>query len=396
MEDIRVVIGANFGDEGKGLMTYHFAEEARKNNRSCLVVCSNGGAQRGHTVRDSGEVRHVFHHFGSGTFAGAATCLPYFFILNPMLFVKEYYELREEFDKVPRLRGRDIPAVYIDPDCPVSTPFDMIMNQILEESRGNGRHGSCGMGIWETLVRDGLRWGEMAAMKDEELYFYLKEDCRAYLRKRILNKGVKNVRAEWQEIISNDGLIEHYIEDFRVMQSICKVADVRIFDSFDRVIFENGQGLLLDRCRREYGNNTTPSNTGLRNPAALVREYLLGKSKSKNNVVDMEVCYVTRTYLTRHGAGRFDEECDKEEINPDMVDLTNVPNPHQGTLRYGKLEKAAFLKRIKNDFDSERLPENINIRRTIAVTHVNEFANPLGEEADYISSEEAGDIIKNR
>ena len=384
MEDIRVIIGGNFGDEGKGLMTQYFARDAERAGMSCLVVCSNGGAQRGHTVRVSDEVRHVFHHFGSGTFAGAATGLPYFFILNPMLFVKEYFELLEEAEKVPGLAGRGLPEVFVDPECPVSTPFDMILNQILEESRGSSRHGSCGMGIWETLIRDGIRWGRLTEMDDDGIRSYLKDACRDQLWKRLESKGVKKVRNEWREIINDDGLIEHYIEDLRIMQNICKVFDIRLFDSFDRVIFENGQGLLLDRCRREYGNNTTPSNTGLRNPAALLREYVLNNYQS----IDMEVCYVTRTYLTRHGAGRFDEECDKAEINPDMVDLTNVPNPHQGTLRYGKLDKEGFLKRIRNDFDSERLPENFKVRRTIAVTHVNEYLNDISNEADYISYDE--------
>ena len=68
-------------------------------------------------------------------------------------------------------------------------------------------------------------------------------------------------------------------------------------------------------------------------------------------MMDVEVCYVTRTYLTRHGAGPFPEECGKDEINPDMRDLTNVPNPHQGTLRYGRLDEKAFIRRIREDFD---------------------------------------------
>ena len=63
MKDIKIVIGANFGDEGKGLMTDYFSS-----NPNTIVVCSNGGAQRGHTVFESTTgTRHVFHHFGSGT-----------------------------------------------------------------------------------------------------------------------------------------------------------------------------------------------------------------------------------------------------------------------------------------------------------------------------------------
>ena len=50
MTNIKVVIGSNFGDEGKGLFVNKFASDSIQNNKSCIVVMSNGGAQRGHTV----------------------------------------------------------------------------------------------------------------------------------------------------------------------------------------------------------------------------------------------------------------------------------------------------------------------------------------------------------
>lgn len=56
MKDIKIVIGANFGDEGKGLMTDYFSQKSNS-----IVVCSNGGAQRGHTVTTPTAIRHVFH-----------------------------------------------------------------------------------------------------------------------------------------------------------------------------------------------------------------------------------------------------------------------------------------------------------------------------------------------
>ncbi|SEP67163.1 adenylosuccinate synthase [Lachnospiraceae bacterium NE2001] len=412
MKDVKIVIGASFGDEGKGLMTDYFAGEAIGRGEKCLVVCSNGGAQRGHTVRVSSEVRHVFHHFGSGSLAGADTYLPYFFILNPMMFVNEYYELTGEMNT---LYGRKAePRVYVHPECPVSTPFDMIANQILEEYRGAGRHGSCGMGIWETLVRSGKQYGELIRMNDDELFDYLSNECRSYLWKRLEEKKVDRYRDEWKEIIEDDGLIQHYIEDFRTMQNMVELADVELFGDYDRVIFENGQGLLLDRCRREFGNNTTPSNTGVRNPFELLREYNSFTIRNKNQIkavkpdecekhmgdlsdnkdrISVEVCYVTRTYLTRHGAGRFEEECDKSEINPDMVDLTNVPNPHQGTIRYGKLSSRSLLRRIREDYDSDKLPQCYETRRTLAVTHLNEYVCDIVKEADYISDGETRETV---
>ena len=91
---IKVVVGANFGDEGKGLMTDCFCHQSSVKGEKCLVVLHNGGAQRGHTVVTPEGGRHVFHHFGSGTFVGADTYLSEDFILNPMVFRQEWEELK--------------------------------------------------------------------------------------------------------------------------------------------------------------------------------------------------------------------------------------------------------------------------------------------------------------
>ena len=88
MTNIKVVIGANFGDEGKGLITDYFCNQATSQDETCIVVMSNGGAQRGHTVVTPDGTRHVFKHFGSGTIAGADTYCIDDFILNPMTFKK--------------------------------------------------------------------------------------------------------------------------------------------------------------------------------------------------------------------------------------------------------------------------------------------------------------------
>lgn len=112
----------------------------------------------------------------------------------------------------------------------------------------------------------------------------------------------------------------------------------------------------------EYFPHLTPSNTGLTNPVNMIKD---------KNVTDIEVCYVTRTYMTRHGAGRFDSECSKNEINPNIVDLTNVPNEFQGTLRYGKLDLNDLKNRIEKDFDSNS--KRLNIKKSLAITHTNEY-----------------------
>ena len=65
MVNAELVIGANYGDEGKGL----FTEFLSKTCQNPIVVLANGGSQRGHTVNDPVLGKHVFHHFGSGTLA---------------------------------------------------------------------------------------------------------------------------------------------------------------------------------------------------------------------------------------------------------------------------------------------------------------------------------------
>ena len=95
MTKVKIIIGANYDDEGKGLLTNVFSREAREESKRCLNILYNGGPQRGHTVDYKIGVKHVFHHFGSGTLANADTFFDKDFMVNPMEFVREYNELIE-------------------------------------------------------------------------------------------------------------------------------------------------------------------------------------------------------------------------------------------------------------------------------------------------------------
>ena len=105
-------------------MTDYFAYEAKKNKKSCIVVCHNGGAQKGHTVVTKDGIRHVFHHFGSGTFNGASTYLSEEYIVNPIIFRKEWEDLERKGGKI---------KCYINKNCRITVPFDMLINQMIEE-----------------------------------------------------------------------------------------------------------------------------------------------------------------------------------------------------------------------------------------------------------------------
>lgn len=366
MRNIKIVIGANFGDEGKGLMTDYFCHQAEQRNENCIVVLHNGGAQRGHTVTTSDGIKHVFHHFGSGTFCGADTYCSKDFILNPMIFSQEYEELEA--------LGYEL-MVYIHPLCKISTPFDMILNQIIEEHRSGNRHGSCGVGIYETLLRTkedkySIFFGELFFLTDEQIRSRLQTIRDEWMKIRFSMEDIEFISEEWLNIINSSSLLDHYLIDLKFMRDVSVKANNSILSGYKNIVFENGQGLLLDQNNLEYFPHLTPSNTGCKNALDIISKSFPDKKKLK-----IEACYVTRTYLTRHGAGRLDNECKREDINKDMFDHTNLPNLHQGTLRYGLIDVDAIMRRVSEDFQllNEQYPYDSIC--TLAMTHVNEYVD---------------------
>lgn len=357
--EIKVVIGASYGDEGKGLMTDYFCECANNPVKPCITVLHNGGSQRGHTVISKDGLRHVFHHLSSGTFAGSDTYFADSFIINPLIFAKEYKELEPETN------------IYCSPRCMWSTPFDMILNQIIEDSRGDKRHGSCGYGIWETIVRYNntktVTFPEFMAMENADKVKYLENIRDKYIAERLKKIGVNVIPSEWKDIVYSDRIIEHFIDDCKLFHDVVKYADEIILERYPCIVFEGAQGLLLSQNNTEHQEHTTPSFTGAENPVRIIKN-LNGRNK-------IEICYVTRSYLTRHGAGDFPQECAKSEINADMIDRTNVPNDYQGTLRYGRIDVNELKQRIFSDYAMFSGFDDMKI--SLAVTHLNETDGKL-------------------
>ena len=367
VKNVKIVIGANFGDEGKGLMTNYFSHQAALRGESCLNVLHNGGAQRGHTVEYPDGRRHVFKHFGSGTFEGAHTYFSEDFILNPIIFRQEWEELE---------RMGVTPKVYVNPKCRVTTPYDMMINQIVEESRGQCKHGSVGLGIMETIVRHCGHFGSFGTRIDDitsisNMIDRLNSIRKIYVRRKMLFERIKKIDEEWTSLIADDRIRDHYLEDLAFMMARIKNTNDNILLNYDTVVFEGGQGLMLDQNNEEYFPHLTPSNTGLQNPMKILRNAGIVGGCCSLNPITIEACYVTRTYLTRHGAGWLENECDKEDISPFIQDdQTNVSNPNQGSLRYAPLDVDDMLKRCIAD---QRKHEGYNhILSTIAVTHMNE------------------------
>lgn len=322
-KNVSVVIGLNYGDECKGSMTDYLAHKA---GNDVAVVRFSGGANAGHTVQLPDGTRHVFHHIGAGAFTGATTILSKFFIVNPVLFFNEIDEL------APKV---DVPLhVVVDPEAYVTTPYDIFLNQAIEKSRGKNRHGSCGVGLGETLER--VEQGFPLQVKDlysSDLLDKLMKIKHEYFYKRLDELQLQD---DIKVLAEADA---RFIADAREFVEVVDILpDYKSLREFSNLVFEGSQGLSLDQCSEDFPH-VTRTNTGLKNVAALLK--LFNKDDVKLNIH-----YLTRSYLTRHGAGPLNNEL-KESIS--IIDVTNQPNDHQGSLRFAPLDFGRIKRNVKKD-----------------------------------------------
>lgn len=323
----KIVIGANYGDEGKGLIT-DWLTDLSKNP---LVIRFNGGSQAAHTVTLPGGEKHIFKHFGSGTLCGAPTLLSEWFIVNPIYFVKELKDLRDKFNITP--------TIYVDSRCKVTTPWDMAMNQYLERERGSKKHGSCGMGIFNTIQRS-----QLSSLLNLTVYDLFNDRYRDKLQ-RIWKHICAQLEKQFNTVIEyEDEIFEHYLEDIDTFVTYTQPTHPRLIRDHEDLIFEGAQGLLLDQNRTQDMPYLTPSNTGLQNVSHFIH-YLPNIYQD-----DIEVIYVTRCYLTRHGAGPLKNEW-ANLPSSDIIDPTNKPNDFQDSLRFGTLDINLLDETIKADLE---------------------------------------------
>lgn len=321
---ISIVIGANFGDCGKGLITDYLS------NDKSLVVRFNGGAQAGHTVVTPEGDRHVFHHFGSGSFRGSATFLSEYFVAHPMVFFNELEDL---------WKLGVTPKVIIDPRCMVTTPWDVMFNQALEKKRGSSRHGSCGMGFNETIERH----------SDSPLSVYhLADRYRLQQRLDAILDGWVNKRADALGIglddlpyLKDKRIIENFVNDCQRMTSFVELKFWKGLNWKGDYVFEGAQGLKLDMVNGVFPH-VTRSRTGIENAVNLIID------KDIHEVP--KVYYVTRTYLTRHGEGPLRNETGAESSW--CNDETNKYNDHQGAFRYAYLDIDDLVNGITDDIQA--------------------------------------------
>ena len=322
MQHCSIVIGSLWGDEGKG----HMTDILCNNQKNTVNIRFNGGAQASHTVVTPDGKRHAFRHFGAGTFSSVPTYLSKEFIVNPVAFVFEKNELEEQFGIKP--------TVLVHPGCRVTTIWDVFINQAVEAMRGKNRHGSCGYGVNETVERNKHR-RYMFRLRVKDLFdeqtlrrrlTYIQDEYVPMRLKEEYGLTIQELPKEYQELLTYPENIEmsmFYIREF--LESVETIGDLAVAMKFDNLVFEGAQGLLLDQNNVEYYPHVTSSNTGIKN----VMTFLKG-TKFYGQV---DIYYMSRCYLTRHGAGPFKNEL-VEKPYENINDPTNIPNEFQGALRF--------------------------------------------------------------
>lgn len=363
-----VVIGANYGDEGKGLMTDYLTREV-----DASTVCRfNGGTQAGHTVTTSDD-RHVFGHVGSGTFAGADTYLSRDFIVNPIVVQKELEALSKK---------GIVPRIIVSGEARCTTIFDMLINAEIERSRGSDRHGSCGLGINETVHRNEktppFLFKHLVQYSLEEVAAVLKLIATEYVPSRLKElklepTGMLLALLSTTDFSYHATVMQHGASYFSLQSEECAR---RPF------VFEGAQGLMLDEFLGIFPY-VTRSQTGL--PQAIDAAVDLG-------LKELTPVYVTRSYTTRHGRGPLNGEGSTISVPaPVIVDDTNVFNEFQESIRYAPLDLAAMANFIRADLERAALYAgmfNIQINEpVIAVTCMDQ----IGEYVSIVVS--GGDTI---
>lgn len=361
MKRATIVIGAAFGDEGKG----HIVDYLSSLTKNAIVVRFNGGAQAAHTVK-VGDLRHVFHHFGSGTLAGLPTYLTERFLVNPLAWVAErnvLHYLNEEF----------YGEIHVHANAEVTTVFDILLNQWAEQARAN-RHGSCGMGINETVTRKEAGYSLQVRELGNRVHLHEKLDMflSVWVPVRIEQLGLK-LNETQRRILQNPQLRHDYIEaclDFDESTQTIR-NETEFLENMDHVIFEGAQGLLLDE-EHEFFPHVTRSKTGTK----WVADILEPMERREVNLI-----YVLRSYMTRHGAGPFPTE----DITVVYEDKTNHPNDWQGGLRFGRLDMELIGEALNRDIEAFDKRNLTNRTPMLAITcldqceiDVNQVAKDFG------------------
>jgi len=277
-----VVIGAQWGDEGKGKVVDLLTD------RATAVVRCQGGHNAGHTLVIGGQTT-ILHLIPSGILREGVRCLiGNGVVLSPAALLEE----------IGMLEGRGVPArerLAISPACPLILPYHIALDQARERARGAKAIGTTGRGIGpayeDKVSRRGIRLGELMDPRlfEERLREVL--DYHNFALVHYFKSEAVDGRRVLDEALAQGQAIAPLVADVpQLLQDLRR--------SGANLLFEGAQGALLDIDHGTYpfvtSSNTTAggacTGSGI-GPRHL--DYILG---------------IVKAYTTRVGAGPFPTE----------------------------------------------------------------------------------------
>lgn len=275
-----VLVGAQWGDEGKGKVVDYVSEQAD------MVVRYQGGANAGHTVVIHGK-EYKLHLLPSGLFSNKVCVVANGVVIDPAQLLREMDELTKE--------GIVVSRVYVSECAHVIMPYHKKLDILEEEHRGDYRLGTTGRGIGpayaDKFARLGIRMGDLL----DEFTFRSKLEYRLKQVNQLLERvygepplALAGMAAEYLEYA--DRLRPHVTDTVMLINEA--------MDAGRKVLFEGAQGTLLDIDHGTYPYVTSSNPTA---GGACVGAGV-GPTRVRN------VIGVTKAYLTRVGDGPFPTE----------------------------------------------------------------------------------------
>lgn len=280
-----VVVGTQWGDEGKGKITDFLSEKAE------VVARYQGGNNAGHTIVFNGET-YKLHLIPSGIFYPEKICvIGNGMVVDPKALVKELAYLHDKGVQTDNLR--------ISNRAHVILPYHIKLDELEEEYKGINKIGTTKKGIGPAYMDKASRVGiRIAELLDREV-FEEKLSHNLTEKNRLFEKVYETQGFSLEDIVD-----EYYEYGQQIVKYVCDTSVV-LNDALDderRVLFEGAQGVMLDIDQGTYPFVTSS------NPVAGGVTIGSGVGPTKIN----RVVGVSKAYTTRVGDGPFPTELNDE------------------------------------------------------------------------------------
>ena len=287
-----VVLGAQWGDEGKGKVTDFFASEAD------YVVRFQGGNNAGHTIV-VGDEKIALSLTPSGVLY--PDCVP---VIGSGCVVDIGF-LKNELEML-NTKNVSTEKLAISPNAHVIMPYHKLLDELIEESLGKNKIGTTKKGIGpcyaDKIQRSGIRIQDLLDDKIFEEKVRINTEEKNKLLTKIYNREPLDADEIINEFKSYKDIVTNHVKDTSLMIS-------KAIKENKNILFEGAQGTLLDIDHGTYPF-VTSSNTSSGNAA-------IGSGVGPLNL--NKIVGVTKAYISRVGSGPFITE-QKNDIGDFLIE----------------------------------------------------------------------------